>query len=77
VGEYAKARAIEIKNADCKLFFIHCYIKALERDYLKFIEANNLSAAFPFKLNLRLDDFNNSNTLTLSRMGSDVVIIER
>jgi hypothetical protein len=77
VGEYTKVQTIEIKNKDCKLFFINCYMQALEKDYLRFIEANNLSAAFPFKLNLGLDDFNNSNTLTLSRMGSDVVIIAR
>jgi len=76
-GEYTKTQAIEIKNTDLKLFFIDCYMEAQARDYLKVIEANNLSVAFPFKLNLGLNDFNESTVLTLSRMGSDVVIVGR
>ena len=75
VGEYTRTEKIEIENIELKFFFLRCYLTALEKDYLKFIEANNLALAFPFHINLRLEDFNISDTLTLNKVGSDVVIM--
>ncbi len=73
-GDYQGKEQLCIDKKEVKLLLIRAYLVTSEKTCLRFIEVNNLDELFPFKLDLKLDDFNGSKGFSLNKMGSDVVI---
>ena len=73
-GRYNKKPPIKIENASLKLLFLKAYILTNNRDYIGFIEANNVKTAFPFEIQYNMEDFASTDEFVLVKMGSDVAI---
>ncbi|HHY23775.1 MAG TPA: hypothetical protein GX527_05990 [Clostridiaceae bacterium] len=73
-GDYKRKEQFIISSPEVKFLLIEAYLTASKRAYLQFIEVNKLHELFPFKLDLRLEDFHNSEIFSLNKMGMDIVI---
>ena len=73
-GRYKKKPPIEIEDISLKLLFLKAYILTNNKDYIGFIEANNIKIAFPFELGYTMKAFAFSDEFILVKMGSDVAI---
>lgn len=73
-GRYRKTPPIKIEDVSLKLLFLKAYILTSKKDYIGFIEANNIKTAFPFEFQYTMEDFASSDEFALVKMGSDVAI---
>ncbi len=73
-GRYYKKPPIKIKETSLKLLFLKAYILTNKKDYVGFIETNNIKTAFPFELQYNMEDFASSDEFVLVKMGTDVAI---
>lgn len=73
-GDYKRKEQFTINNPEVRLLLIEVYLKASKRAYLQFIEVNKLYELFPFKLDLGLEDFHDSERFNLNKIGMDIVI---
>jgi len=73
-GKFKKTPPVTIENTSLKLLFLKAYLLTNNKDYIGFIEANNVKIAFPFELQYTMEDFAFSDEFVLVKMGSDVAI---
>jgi hypothetical protein len=73
-GRYKRTPSIKIEDVSLKLLFLKAYILTSNKDYIGFIEANNIKTAFPFELQYKMEDFASSDEFVLVKMGNYVAI---
>ena len=73
-GIYKHAYVTKIESTPLKLLFLKCYMMAYNKDHVSLTEARNLKGAFPFDLELEMEDFAFENEFKLQKTGDEWVI---
>lgn len=74
-GEYKRGKFIVIENLRHKLFLVNSYMLAADRATLQYDTIEGQYPLFPFKIDLKTHEINESDTLKLNRFDNQIFIM--